>query len=70
MKAARKSLMRKLRWIASGGGLLLFLGLVVTIGNQAGGLVIALAGLIILVGVVYVAYGIGKAEVPSPSGES
>ena len=67
MKTARKSLMRKLQWIASGGGLLLFLGLIVTIGNQAGGLVIALAGLIILVGVAYVAYGIGKAEPLSPS---
>jgi len=62
--------MRKLQWIASGGGLLLFLGLIVTIGNQAGGLVIALAGLMILVGVAYVAYGIGKTEAPSPFSES
>ena len=70
MKAARKSLMRKLRWMASGGGLLLFFGLIVTIGNQAGGLVIALVGLIILVAVAYVAYDIGKTEAPSPSNES
>jgi len=69
MKAARKSLMRKLRWMASGGGLLLFFGLIVTIGNQAGGLVIALAGLIILVAVAYVAYDIGETEAPSPSNE-
>ena len=66
--AAKKSLMRKLRWMASGGGLVLFLGLVVTTTNQAAGLVIALAGLLILVGVAYIAYGIGEVEKP-PSEE-
>jgi len=62
--SAKKSLMRKLRWMASGGGLVLFLGLAVTTTNQAAGLVIALAGLLILVGVAYIAYGIGKIEKP------
>jgi hypothetical protein len=63
--AARKSLMRKLRWMASGGGLVLFFGLLVTTTNQAAGFVIALAGLLILVGITYVAYDIGKVETPS-----
>jgi hypothetical protein len=66
--SAKKSLMRRLRWMASGGGLVLFLGLLVTTGNQASGLVIALAGLLILVGVAYIAYDIGKVEKP-PSDE-
>jgi len=66
--SAKKSLMRQLRWIASGGGLVLVLGLLVTTANQAAGLVIALAGLLILVGVTYVAYDIGKVEKP-PSDE-
>ena len=70
MNVARKSLMRRLRWIASGGGLVLVLGLIITIGNQAGGLVISLAGMIILFGVAYVAYGIGKAEAPATPEES
>jgi hypothetical protein len=56
--------MRRLQWIASGGGIVLFFGLLATISNQAAGLVIALMGLLILVGVTYVAYGIGKAEKP------
>jgi len=63
--SAKKSLMRQLRWIASGGGLILVLGLLVTAANQAAGLVIALAGLLILVGIAYVAYGIGKVERPT-----
>jgi hypothetical protein len=66
--SAKKSLMRKLRWMASGGGLVLVLGLLVTVANQAAGLVIALAGLLILVGIAYFAYGIGKVEKP-PSDE-
>ncbi len=66
--SAKKSLMRKLRWMASGGGLVLFLGLGVSVNNQAAGLVIALAGLLILVGVGYLAYGIGRVERP-PSDE-
>jgi len=66
--SAKKSLMRKLRWLASGGGLILFLGLLVTTTDQAAGLVIALVGLLTLVGVVYVAYDIGKVEKP-PSDE-
>jgi hypothetical protein len=61
----RKSLMRRLRWMASGGGLILFLGLLVTVGNQAAGFVIALAGLLILVGIAYFAYSIGKVEPPT-----
>ena len=61
--SAKKSLMRKLRWMASGGGLVLFLGLFVTLTNQAAGLVIALIGLLVLIGVTYVAYGIGKVEI-------
>ena len=65
---AKKSLMRKLRWMASGGGLILVFGLIVTTANQAAGLVIALAGLLILVGVAYIAYDIGKVEKP-PSDE-
>ena len=56
--------------MASGGGLVLFLGLFVTLANQAAGLVIALAGLIILVGVAYVAYDIGKVERPQSPDES
>ena len=60
--SAKKSLMNKLRWTASGGGLILVLGLFVTVADQAAGFIIALAGLIILVGVAYVAYGIGKVE--------
>jgi len=64
-----KSLMRKLRWSASGGGLVLFLGLLVTVGNQAAGLVIALAGLLMLIGVAYIAYGVGKVEKTSPPDE-
>jgi len=66
--SAKKSLMRKLRWLASGGGLILFLGLLVTTTDQAAGLVIALVGLLTLVGVAYVAYDIGKVEKP-PSDE-
>jgi len=66
--SAKKSLMRKLRWMASGGGLVLFLGLGVTVNNQAAGLVIASAGLLLLIGVAYLAYGIGKVERP-PSDE-
>ena len=66
--SAKKSLMRKLRWLASGGGLVLFLGLLVTTTDQAAGLVIALVGLLTLVGVAYVAYDIGKVEKP-PSDE-
>jgi hypothetical protein len=62
--SVKKSLMRKLRWMASGGGVVLVLGLLVTTANQAAGLVIALAGLLILVGIAYFAYGIGKAEKP------
>jgi len=58
--AVKKSVMRKLRWTASGGGVILFLGLVITASNQAAGLVIALAGLTVLAGVAYVAYDIGK----------
>jgi hypothetical protein len=65
----RKSLMRRLRWMASGGGLVLFLGLLITVGNQAAGLVVALAGLLMLVGIAYFAYSIGKVEVPPTSGE-
>jgi len=68
--SAKKSLMRKLRWYASGGGLVLFLGLLVTLGNQAAGLVIALAGLLTLAGVAYIAYGIGKTEKTPLPGES
>jgi len=60
--SAKKSLMRKLRWLASGGGLVLFFGLLVTAANQAAGFVIALAGLLTLVGVAYIAYGVGKLE--------
>ena len=66
--SAKKSLMRKLRWLASGGGLILFLGLLVTTTDQAAGFVIALVGLLTLVGVAYVAYDIGKVEKP-PSDE-
>ena len=66
--SAKKSLMRKLRWLASGGGLVLFLGLLVTTTDQAAGLVIALVGLLTLFGEAYVAYDIGKVEKP-PSDE-
>jgi len=67
--SAKKSLMRKLRWSASGGGLVLFLGLLVTVTDQAAGLVIALAGLLILIGVAYIAYGVGRVEKAPPPDE-
>ena len=51
--------------MASGGGLILVLGLLVTAANQAAGLVIALAGLLVLIGIAYVAYSIGKVEKPT-----
>ena len=60
--SAKKSLMRKLRWTSSGGAVIFVLGLAVTTANQAAGFMIALAGLLILIGVTYIAYGIGKAE--------
>ena len=64
--SAKKSLMRKLRWSASGGGLILFLGLWVTVANQAAGFIIALAGLLILIGITYLAYNVGKTENAPP----
>jgi hypothetical protein len=68
--SAEKSLMRKLRWSASGGGLILFFGLLVSVANQAAGFVLALAGLLTLVGVAYIAYGVGKVQRTNQPGES
>jgi len=47
-----------------GGGVLIFLGIIVTAGNQAAGIIIALTGLAVLLSVGYVAYDMGKSEKP------
>lgn len=64
MIADSKSVMHNLRWMSIGGVVLILLGLIVTGGNQAAGLIIGLLGIAILIGVGYVSYDLGKSGAP------
>ena len=61
-RAMSKSSMRRLRWMGTGGGVVLFLGILIATGDEGAGIIIGLAGLAILLSVGYVAYDLGRSE--------